>query len=359
MNTSFKKKKICLVIPSLHAGGMERVMSELAIFFATEKNAEVHLILLGIDDKFYSLPQSVTIHEPAFVYNKKSPLVATAKTMLYLRKTINNIKPDAVLSFGEMYNSFVLIGMLFTKYRIFVSDRSKPDKNWGKLHHLLRNVFYKGAAGIIAQTEMAAQIMTSRLHHSNIKVIGNPINMVNGAKLVVKKNIILSVGRLIKSKRFDLLIKLFSQTSNENWELHILGDGPERHTIEAVVHSMNLSNKVTLLGAKKDVAPFYAQSKIFAFTSNSEGFPNVLGEAMSAGLAPVTFNFIAGASDLIEHGINGFLVPMDDENQYIKELNKLMNDNSLVDKFSAESKKSISKFNTNVIANEYYNFILS
>jgi len=352
-------KKIVLVLPSLHAGGMERVMSELAFFFTTKKNAEVHLILLGIDDKFYSLPQSVTVHEPSFAFNKKNILLETAKTMLYLRKTINGIKPDSVLSFGEMYNSFVLIGTLFTKHQIFVSDRSKPDKNWGKFHHLLRNVFYRRAAGIIAQTEMAAQIMTKRLNHSNIKVIGNPINMINSTRLEPRKNIILSVGRMIKSKRFDLLIKLFSQTSNENWELHILGDGPERQTIEAVVYSMNLSNKVTLLGAKKDVAPFYAQSKIFAFTSNSEGFPNVLGEAMSAELAPITFNFIAGASDLIEHNINGLLIPMDDEKLYIEGLNKLMNDNSLVDKFSIESKKSISKFSTNIIANEYYNFILS
>lgn len=354
-----KSKKIALVLPSLHAGGMERVMSELAIFFVTEKKVEVHLILLGIDDKFYSLPQSVIIYEPSFVFNKENALVATAKTMLYLRRTIHKIKPDTVLSFGEMYNSFVLIGTLFTKYRIFVSDRSKPDKNWGMGHHLLRNLFYRRAAGIIAQTGVAAQIMAKRLQHKNIKVIGNPIKMVSSGHPEYRKNIILSVGRLINSKRFDLLIKLFSQTSNENWELHILGDGPEREGIEALINSMNLSNKVTLLGAKKDVAPFYAQSKIFAFTSNSEGFPNVLGEAMSAGLAPITFNFIAGASDLLTDKENGFLIAMDNESEYVRQLNIMMNDEELISRLSKKATESIKKFETAMIADEYFNFISS
>lgn len=350
---------IVLVLPSLVGGGMERVMSELAIYFATEKKATVHLVLLGIAEKFYKLPPQVKIHEPSFVCSRKMAFLNSFKTMWYLRNTIGELKPDAVLSFGEMYNSFVLLATIFTPYKIFVSDRSRPDKNWGRFHHLLRNLSYRRAAGIISQTNIAKKIMFGRMPHRNIKVIGNPIKAIQPAPIEGRKNIILTVGRIIKSKRIDLLIRLFDKTDNENWQLHILGDGPEKAGLESLVASMKLNDKVVFLGRQNEVAAYYATAKIFAFTSNSEGFPNVLGEAMSAGLAPVTFNFVAGAGDLVTDNKNGFLVPMNEDAQYIKWLNTLMHSEILIQQMAAEATASIKKFDTAAIANEYYNFILS
>ncbi|MBL0356321.1 MAG: glycosyltransferase [Chitinophagaceae bacterium] len=353
------RPKIALILPSLVSGGMERVMSELAIYFSTQKHAEVHLVLLTAQDKFYPLPAEVIIHEPSFKHNSGNAIWSGIKTMAYLRKKINVLKPDSVLSFGETYNSFVLIGTLFTAHKIFVSDRSRPDKKWGRLHHFLRNIFYRRAAGIISQTTTARRIMEKRLTHRNIKVIGNPIKTLESNISTQRKNIVLTVGRMIKSKRHDLLIQLFHKTNNENWELHFLGDGPERTNLESIVSSLGLKDKVIFLGTHKDIAPFYAQSKIFAFTSNSEGFPNAIGEAMSAGLAPVTFNFIAGANDLVTNNENGFLVEMGEEDEYIHQLNALMQDEALIRRFSNAAKESMKKFSTDIIAEEYYKFILS
>lgn len=355
------QKKIVLVLPSLHAGGMERVMSELATCFFEKHQAKIDLVLLGVDEHFYALPKGILIHEPDFDFNKKKQLTSTIKTMLYLRKKLHELQPDAVLSFGEMYNSFVLIASIFTKYSIFVSDRSKPDRNWGSLHHLLRFLSYHRAKGIIAQTELAKKAMQKRLWWSNIEMIGNPIKptVLNRDASYKRKNIILTVGRMIKSKRHHLLIQLFHQTDYRNWQLFFLGDGPEKDNLEKLARELSLNDHIHFYGNQKDLEPFYQQAKIFAFTSNSEGFPNALGEAMSAGLAPITFDFIAGASDMIVNESNGFLVPMDDENQFVFQLNRLMQNQVLIESLGNEATVSIKKFDRDIISSKYYSFILS
>ena len=340
---------------------MERVMSELAACFAEQQQASVDLILLAIDEQFYNLPKGVRIHEPDFLFNNKKRLSGSIKTMLFLRKKLQELQPDAVLSFGEMYNSFVLIASLFTKHRIFVSDRSKPDKNWGVLHHILRFLSYHKAAGIIAQTAFAKKLMSKRLLWSNIEVIGNPIKptFLKDASASPRKNIILTVGRMIPSKRHRLLIQLFHQTNYKDWQLIFLGDGPERVHLEQLATELDLRDHIVFHGNQKELTTFYQQAKIFAFTSNSEGFPNALGEAMSAGLAPITFDFIAGASDMITNESNGFLIPMDDDKQFVSQLNRLMQNDDLIAALGNEAAASMKQFDRDTIARKYYSFIIS
>jgi GalNAc-alpha-(1->4)-GalNAc-alpha-(1->3)-diNAcBac-PP-undecaprenol alpha-1,4-N-acetyl-D-galactosaminyltransferase len=104
------KKKLCLVIPSLQPGGMERVMSELAGFFCQKNELEVHMVLYGKDPElFYHVPESLIIHEPVTTFNNKLRLFYTFGRLLYLRRRIKSIEPNTVLSFGEYWNSFVLL----------------------------------------------------------------------------------------------------------------------------------------------------------------------------------------------------------------------------------------------------------
>ncbi len=205
-------KKLCLVIPSLSAGGMERVMSELAIFFSGMSYLDVHLIILGKGKRFYDIPASVAVYEPDFYFNNKYRIYHTFKMLWFLRKSVKYIKPHSILSFGEMYNSFVLLGTLFLNSNVYVSDRSKPDKRWGRLHETMRKFLYRRAKGIVAQTSYSMQFLANVTKHSNICVIPNPVRQFNIAQKE-KKNIILNVGRLIKTKKIDVLIDLFSKTA--------------------------------------------------------------------------------------------------------------------------------------------------
>ena len=197
-----KKRKICLVIPSLQAGGMERVMSELAWYFSTKKDAEIHLILYGINREiFYTVPENVVIQKPNFWFNNSHRLFYTLKTLVYLRKTIGMIKPDTILSFGEYWNNFVLLSLLFKKYPVYISDRSQPDKSLGRFHDTLRKWLYPKASGVILQSQKAKLIYQKKFKRLNIKVIGNPIREIQSQADIQRKNQVLMVGRLIKTSR--------------------------------------------------------------------------------------------------------------------------------------------------------------
>jgi len=349
-------KKIGCVIPSLKVGGMERVMIELMNNFAKRNQVEVHLIVYSSGNNHCKLLNTITVYQPAVEYTGKFKLFYAIKTLLFLRKTMNSIKPDAVLSFGEMYNSFVLLACLFTKHKIFVSDRSRPDKDWGFFHNQLRKVLYKRACGIIAQTQYAQSFIAGETKHKNVITIGNPIREVKKSD-VVKSNSILFVGRLIKSKRIDILLTVFSQVNHEGWILKLVGDGQERSFLEDKVIKSGLSGKVFFEGEQADVDPYYNESEIFASTSNSEGFPNAVGEAMSACLPVICFDCIAGISDLVDHEATGFIVYNDDVDAYIRKLSLLMESSGLRRLMGEKAKEKIQQFETKIICDRYFNFL--
>lgn len=358
-----KKNSICFVIPSLHPGGMERVMSELIEQFSKKQDLEIHLILYGIKrDIFFSIPGTVFIHRPAFGFNNKKRIYHSIKTIFFLRKTISVIQPTTVLSFGERWNSFVLLALLKKKARVFVSDRCQPDKSLGKVHDALRSWLYPKACGIIAQTGKAKEIYLKKYKHANIKVIGNPIGMISLENAPPRENIVLSVGRLIESKHHDKLIEIFARINRPNWKLIIVGDDALKQKnmerLQLLIQQLNFEGKIVLAGKQKNVNQFYLKSRVFAFTSSSEGFPNVLGEAQAAGLPVIAFDCVAGPADIVIDNQNGFLIPLNDDEQFEKKLSILMDNEALREKFGEHARQSIRRFDTSSIAEEYYKFLM-
>ena len=357
-------KKLCLVIPSLHAGGMERVMSELANYFSLKPELEVHLVMYGIKPElFYPVNSNIIIHKPAFVFNNKFRNWFTIKTLFYIRKEIKYLSPDSILSFGEYWNNFVLIALFGLKFSICVSDRCQPDKSLGKFHNTLRKFLYSRTKGVIIQTKIAKEIYQKILPDFKLHVIGNPIRKIIGSELKNKENIVLSVGRLIQSKHHSELIKLFISINEPGWTLVIVGGDALKQKnfkqLQALISELNAEDKVILTGSREDVDDFYNKSKIFAFTSSSEGFPNVIGEAMSAGLPVVAFDCIAGPSEMIENGINGYLVPLFDYETFKNKLTMLMQDEILRIKMSNAAVDIQNNFSKELIAESFLKTLLN
>ncbi len=358
-----EKKRIVLIIPALHAGGMERVMSELAAYFAAKPFIDLHLVLYGIKrDVFYTLPSDITIHKPSFEFTKYHRFIASVKTLFFVRKKLKSLQPGAILSFGEYWNSFVLLAIIGLKLPVYVSDRCQPDKTLGFIHRQLRKYLYPTAKGIIAQTEKAKKIYQTFYLHNNIRVIGNPIRPIDPST-VKKENIVLSVGRLIKTKNHYELIKLFTSINKPGWKLVIVGDDAIKQKnfekLKALVASLNAQETVVLAGKQTDVEQFYNKSKIFAFTSSSEGFPNVIGEAQSAGLPVVAFDCIAGPADMVVDEQNGYLVPMFDYTGFKSKLSTLMSSEDLRMQFGNKARIDVQRYNQALICEKYLAFILN
>ena len=358
-----EKKKICLVIPSLQAGGMERVMSELAGYFASRRDSEQHLILYGITREiFYPVPESIRIHKPSFRFNDTWRLFYTLRTLWFLRSTIKKINPDSILSFGEYWNNFLLLSIFGLKYPAFVSDRSQPDKSLGWLHDTLRHWLYPRAKGLILQTEKAKEIYLSKNKHPNIAVIGNPIKNfdTNNVPSEREKNVLM-VGRLIKTKHQDKLIEMFAKVSPPEWKLVIVGydhlKQQNMKRLKGLAKDLDVEKRVVFMGKMDNIEEIYSKSSIFAFTSSSEGFPNVIGEAMASGLPVVSFNCVAGPSEIINDGLDGFLVPLFDYMLFESKLALLMRDENLRDKLGSNGRESIRKFSGEKICKAFYKFI--
>lgn len=359
------ERSLCLVIPSLQAGGMERVMAELAGYFSEKKSLQVHLILYGISREiFYQVPRAVTIHRPEFRFNNKFRFFYTIRTLFYLRRTIIQINPGKILSFGEYWNSFLLLSVTGLKYPVYVSDRSQPDKSLGMVHDTLRRWLYPKAKGIILQTERAKQIYLKKNKHSNIYVIGNPIKkIVAEGPPGRREKIVLMVGRLIRTKHQDKLIEIFASTFLPDWKLMIVGyDHLKQNNLvrlKELAKNLGIEERVIFAGKIENIDDIYLQSSIFAFTSSSEGFPNVIGEAMSAGLPVISFDCIAGPSEMIKDGFNGYLVPLFDHITFQSRLSLLMSNEALRLTLGSNARDSVERFSRDKICENFYEVIFN
>lgn len=362
MNKNNNLKKVCFLIPSLAPGGMERVMSELILNFSKRENVELYVLLFGKKREiFYDLPNNIVIHKPNFEFNNKYRKWYTLKTMRFIRTEVKMISPDTILSFGESWNNLVLLSLLFTKYPIFVSDRCQPDKSLGKIQNMLRRWLYLKAKGIIVQTQKAKEIYKTQFKYNNIIVIGNPIRKIE-QRQINRENIVVSVGRLIRSKNFDQLIDIFTKIDCKDWKLIIIGgDALKQHNsivLQQEIDRLKMNDRIILAGTQKDVESYLLTSKIFAFTSSSEGFPNVIGEAMAAGLPVVSYDCVAGPSDLISDNINGYLIPLFDKDAFRDKLEYLMNNPRIAAEMGIKAQQDIKRFSTSCIGDEFCNAIL-
>lgn len=356
-----KDRKVCLVVRSLGCGGSERVISELANYIAQKKECSVHIIVYSPGIPYYQIDDSVQIHSPKNELTGKK-LLDACTVMWFMRNKLKSLKPDVVLSFGEIWNSFVMIAAAGLGLNVYLSDRSHPSKNLGRIHNFLRQHLYKKATGLICQTEMAKSIMGKRTGHQNMVVIGNPIRMIDEDVTVEKENIIVSVGRLISTKHFDELIQLFAEIEHSNWKLLIVGGDAKKQSnmirLQKKIVDLDLDGRVILTGYEKNVDSILRRSRIFAFTSSSEGFPNVVGEAMSAGLPVVAFRGVPGNTDMIINGKNGFVVDLFDFEGFKQHLMKLMTDTELREQMSVNSKIEIQKFRSDIICEQYYSVLI-
>lgn len=337
-------------------------MSEIAWNFSKRENVELHLLMFGRErDIFYDVPENMSIHKPNFKFNNRFRLFSTFRTIGYIRSEVKKISPDSVLSFGNYWNSLVLLSCLGLKYPIFVSDRSKPDKNLGRIQNWLRKKLYPKAAGIIAQTQKAKDIYQTMYRNDNMVVIGNPIRELSPDNSVEREKMVLSIGRLIDTKHYDRLIDVFSKIDAPDWKLVIIGgDALKLHNSEKYrqqVERLGLQERVILTGTLKNVDDYLHKSSIFAFPSSSEGFPNVVGEAMSAGLPVVSYDCVAGPSDMIEDGENGYLVPVFDDGLMKKKLEYLMDHEEERLKMGANARRSMKRFDCNTVCQKFYDFI--
>ncbi|MGH8120705.1 MAG: glycosyltransferase, partial [Gammaproteobacteria bacterium] len=159
-------------------------------------------------------------------------------------------------------------------------------------------------------------------------------------------NILLAVGRLTEGKQPGHLIEAFKSLASDcpQWTLVFLGDGPLRDALELQVREYGLQGRVLLPGRAGNIGHWYEHADLYAMTSQFEGFPNTLAEAMAYGLPAVSYDCDTGPRDLIRHEVDGLLVPSGDIAGLTTALGRLMRDDALRHRFANRASEVRERF---------------
>ena len=349
--------KILMIIPTLGSGGAERVLSELANDWISKNKCTIDIILLMTGDDFYPLDSRIRVHRLGYASNESHKLIGIIKLLISLRNLMKSINPDICLSFIRETNILTLLATIGLDFKIVISERDSPLTSISKLHQILRKKLYPLADGLIVQTEEYKKFFLSKIGFIKHEVIPNPVRNI----CCVNKNkekIIISVGRLIPVKGQVYLLEAFALCKNaKDWKLVILGDGILKKELMDKAKQLGIDERVVFFGATKEVDQWLCRSSIFAFTSISEGFPNALAEGMSASLPCVSFDCVTGPSDLIQHGVNGYLVEVGDIATFSEKLDLLIQSNSVREKVGYNAKNSVINLDFKNISQRYFDFL--
>lgn len=199
-------------------------------------------------------------------------------------------------------------------------------------------------------------ILGLRYKESKIRIINNPLSISLPINLPQKtKNICLFVGRLHQQKGIQYLMEIWKEVesnTNNNWELKIVGDGPEKKYIEDYIKKNDLK-KVQLEGFQTNVKNYYKEAPLFLMTSIFEGWPLTLFESMAYGCIPIVFNNFAAAKEIIENQKNGILIENLDKSKYTEQLNILMTNEDLRKEMSIKAYQKASLFTIDYLINNW------
>lgn len=324
------KTKIIFILPSLRAGGAERVVS----FLAQNLNKQLFvcelLILESANDQAYSVDDIKTTF-----LRKSRTLYAVPGIFRYIRAN----SPQLVFSSIGQVN--ILLGALkpfLGGSRIIVREASvgselakysstKPSYWLRSIMPILSSFGYRNINHIVCQSrDMANDFINNRnITEDKITIINNPIT--GNFKYHKKKQPsnaykkFITVGRLSKEKGHVRLLKLLAKCDFP-FTYTLIGDGPEKDEIFALIATLNLENKITHIPFTSEIADYLKEHDLFLQGSFVEGFPNSLLESCAVGTPVLAFNAPGGTKEIVEHGVNGYMAETEEE--FLEYLNKPM-----------------------------------
>jgi GalNAc-alpha-(1->4)-GalNAc-alpha-(1->3)-diNAcBac-PP-undecaprenol alpha-1,4-N-acetyl-D-galactosaminyltransferase len=331
------KPKLVLLIAAMDCGGAQRVMADMANYWV---RCGWHVTLATwsgpeIED-FYALSSASTrvwLDTSISGRSAVTQIRATARRILKLRSLLIRTRPDVLLSFIDVSNIHAVLAASGLDVRVVVSERTDPAMNRtiSRPWRILRRLCYWRADVIVAQTDCAARWLESQCK-VNVHVLPTPT--------VARERLIIAVGRLKREKGFDVLLDAFGGLRSRfpDWSVRILGEGPERSALEQQARALRIDDRVGFVGAVGNVEDWMSRAALLVHPSRREGFPNAVLEAMAMGMAVVCTDCRSGPSELIEDGVNGRLVAVDDGVQLATAMGQLMSDVALRERLGANAR---------------------
>lgn len=357
--------KIGFLINSLNAGGAERATVSLANSFV-QNGHEVEIITFRGEESFYTLDEKVTVKSAGFdeIEHTASAkrLFGTVKRMFALRRLVKNSGVDVLIGMSFSMTWYAVFATIFTKIKSIGTERNNPYKyKASKFNTFMRKLFYHFCSGYIFQTEKSAKFFTDELKETDI-IIPNAIFNETIYTLEPPENrekIICAVGRLTEQKRFDVLIDAFKKIADRfpDYNLIIFGEGELRKELEEQCRRLELKKRVFLPGTNPQAVRVVNGASAFVLSSDMEGMPNALMEAIAMGVPCISTRCDMGPEELIENTVNGLLIETGSAEQIAAALFKILTDTEFAKKLSENGRKMIKTHSIETISEKWLDFI--
>ncbi len=350
-------KTIYFSTGTLSSGGAERVISILANNLAEEGHRITIFMWIG-NTVFYKFDKRIRI----ISIQDECQSSSIIKKMLWLRNYVRNNRPNIFMSFLAIFNIACLFTLAGLKVKTIVCERNDPRFTpLQKPLRYVRNWIYRYADGILTQTKNNKNYFSDNIQKKTT-VIYNPIfmdsSLVGSAKFVHKQKAIISIARLTPQKNQIMLIDAFAKfhKKHPDYKLYIYGEGPSREKLESHIGELELSDFIFLPGVVENVFEYLKPAEMFVLSSNFEGMPNSLLEAMCVGL-PCISTKVSGAVDLIRDDENGFLIDINSTAQMSDRMCQLAEDKDLRYSIAEKASTIFDILNVDVISSSWKEYI--
>lgn len=356
-------KKLVIICASLSRGGAERVAVYLSKYMV-DRGVETTIVTADRKENEYVPFDGVVRYSLSDELKNSNKVFRLFYQSNQLRAFLKANNIDTVLIMGVPLCIFAIPGCVGTGVKVIVSERNDPKHFAGKtIVKYLSRLFMKKADGYVFQTEEAKQFYGNGLGGNTI-VISNPLllerlpNSYDGER----DKCIVTAGRLNPQKNQKLLIDSFAEIEKEypDYKLVIYGEGYLERELKEYVVSKGIKEKVFFPGNVSDLLERINSASVFVMTSDFEGMPNALIEAMAIGLPCISTDCpCGGPRELIENRKNGILVSVNNKSELVLGIKTLLDDKELANKMGSEAKKIRTILNMDNIGEKWYKFLSS
>ena len=322
MTENYNAQKICIAIHGLAQAGAERVAASWANYLA-QQGHNVFVLVYACSENTYALDDTVRViplaTTPEAYFQMSKP-----KQLLRIRKIIRQEKPEIIISFLPKMQISMMLATFGMRVKRIETVRNNPwvDKDVeGK--RFLWNLCFQRSDAIIVQTKEQSLYFSQRLKNRCV-IISNPVSeefiaqqKVYGAEGVRK---FVAVARLNTQKNYPMMIRAFAAVAKENpvYTLDIYGAGTPEATqkLQMLISQLGMEENIHLCGWTRDISKALPSYDAFLMSSDYEGMPNALAEAMASGLICLSTDCKTGPKDMIDHKQNGLLAKTGDTRSF-------------------------------------------
>lgn len=358
--------KIIFHLNCLEQGGAERVVSNLANQFAKE-NYEVIVATEWQGENEFALDDRVRrIHVGLKKQDEgKNRIAKILLRVLYLRRLIKEEKPDVTIAFAHKANYRALMATVGMKTPVMISVRTDPVGHYDALSDKLQiPLLFPRAAGCVFQTEGQREFFPEYVQKKS-RIILNPVHekYFNAPRPAARRKTVVQSGRLVDFKNQPMLVEAFVRVHEKHpdYDLEIYGpdsfDGT-KEILEKLIAERHAESYIRLMGGSDSLEKQLADAAVYAFSSDWEGLPNALLEAMALGLPIVATDCpCGGPRTVITDGVNGLLVPIKDAKAMEEGINRLIEDRGLAERLGENARSIREKTNGEAIIAQWRDYI--